>query len=68
MFEVGDTVRSKHNSLYTGTYTITKVNKTTVWVTEDEGHETMRGGKKIIEHWEYKNVPYHVLVKVKKDV
>jgi len=65
MFEIGDIVRSKVNDVYNGTYTITKVNKTTVWVRENEGHEKMIGGKITTQYFEYKNIRYSVLAKVK---
>lgn len=63
--QVGDTVKSKVNTIYTGTYTVIKTNKVTCWVTPDEKQTIMKGGKQVEYSPIYKNIKYNILEKVK---
>lgn len=63
-FKVGDIVRSKVNTIYRGTYTITAVKKTVVWCEPNEEWQTMIGGKLQKHTCTYKNVPKRILEKV----
>ena len=63
--KVGDIVRSKVNSIYRGTYTVTKTNKTTCWVVPNEHYLIMKDGtKKEMEQPTYKNNRYSTMEKV----
>ena len=48
--KVGDIVVSKVNKFYEGTYTVEKVNKTTVWVRPNDDKEVL-----------YKGIRYYIL-------
>jgi len=63
-FQVGDVVTSKVNKLYKGSYTVTKVNKTTAHVKSNMGYEQLKQGVLITEYYSYKNVRLSILKKV----
>ena len=62
MFQVGSKVRSRVNTIYRGTYTIERLNKTTAWVRADEGLPIVQGGRRVLHCPLYKNVRLSTLV------
>lgn len=61
---VGDTVRSKVNTIYDGTYEVVKTNKTTCWVVANENYIIEEDGKRReLTPKIYKGVRYSILEK-----